>query len=287
MIHYRARLAFAAWLLAGTAASAQVGPIAFAKTAGRNAEVHLINADGTGDTLLYKGGPRSEIFHVDIRPGGGQLAIEEHVRTSPNRPESSSAIKIIDYDDNGSIVGSVRTLQLTCRSGSLDYHPTDGTLLYRDCGPPRVRRLNPSTMTSVDLGLSINAFVASWLDATHLLYHGSGSEAFYTVSTDSLGSPTAVSPLILPHSLDTSTSGNKALLSGFSGVRLLNIPTTTQPPLLEGSADKGHFSPDDIYVAHIRLGNGGDFLMIRRLDGAGSPTNLAGRGNYTALDWRN
>ena len=72
------------------------------------------------------------------------------------------------------------------------------------------------------------------------------------MSIDAPGSPTAVSPATLPHSLDTSTSGDKALLSGYSQVRLLNVPTTVQPPLLEGPGGKGHFSADDLYVAYIQ-----------------------------------
>ena len=285
-------LTFIAILLAGTAASAQVGPeIAFAKGSG-NSEIYLINPDGTGHRLLYSGPRNTEIFHIDIRPGGGQLAFEEHNKPKRGANPTNSAIKIIDYDANGSVVGSIRTLQLTCLTGSLDYHPTDGTLLYRNCAPERIYRLNTTIMTSSDLGLVSDAFLASWLDSTHILYHTNATNfadrKLWTVSTADLAAPTAVaaSP---PGTLDTSTSGDKALLSPGSDVRLVDVTAKS----IEGyqmEAQRGHFSPDDskvIYITGIAFGKPGQFILIRNFDGSGSQTNLIGRGKFTALDWRN
>ena len=113
MLHHSARLALVGWLLIGTAATAQVGPeIAYAKGNG-SPEIHLINPDGTGDRLLYSAPRGTEIFHVEIRPGGGQLALEEHKTPKRGANPTNSTIKIIDYDANGLMVGSVRTLPLT------------------------------------------------------------------------------------------------------------------------------------------------------------------------------
>jgi len=292
MLHHSARLAFVGWLLIGTAASAQVGPeIAYAKANG-SPEIHLINPDGTGDRLLYSAPRGTEIFHVDIRPGGGQLAIEEHKTPKGHANPTNSDIRIIDYDGNGSVVGSVRTLQLTCLTGSLDYHPTDGTLLYRNCGPQRIYRLNTTTMASSDLGLVHDAFIASWLGATHILYHVNATNLadrkLWTVSTADLSTPIEVvaSP---PGTLDTSTSGDKALLSPGSDVRLVDVTAKTIE-MFQTEAQRGHFSPDDqkvIYITGITFGKQGQFIIVRNFDGSGSPANLVGRGKFTALDWRN
>lgn len=286
MLHHGKRLMLVACFLASTAAIAQVGPeIAYA-TGGARAEIHLINADSSSHRLLYRGQQRTEIFHVDIKPGGGELAIEEHILQArkPGSPEPVSAIKIINYDASGSIVGSVRTLQLSCLTGSLDYHPTDGTLLFRNCSNPnRISRLNTTTMNISDLGLSHDAFVASWLDATHLLYYADAK--FWTVSTGALTSPTEVVAWPSPGSLDTSTSGNRALLSGFGAIRLIDI-AAGQISLFQ-VGNKGHFSPDDVNVVYITGDGGGKSVLIRRTDGAGAPTNVTGRGNYTAVDWQN
>lgn len=281
-------------LLAGTSANAQVGPdIAYARGGGR-AEIHLINSDGsTGHFLLYRGGPKSEIFHVDIKPGGGELAFEEHTRVRLGQPQIST-IKVMNYDSNGVPVGSIRSLQLTCLTGSLDYHPTDGTLLYRSCSNPRrINRLNTATMVPTDLGLSHDAFIASWLDATHLLYWvdaaGLANDKFWTVSTDALTSPTEVIGNSTAGALDTSTSGNKGLWSTGNEVQLVDLGA----PSISGfqsPGHKGHFSPDDQRVAYItggNLGQGGQFILIRNFDGTGSSNNLVGRGSFTALDWRN
>lgn len=289
MIHNYARLAFFGWLLAGTASIAQVGPeIAYA-AAGSRAEIHLVNADGTGRRLLYSGAQRTEIYHVDIRPGGGQLAFEEHSRPNPKQP-MKSAIKIINYDAGGSVVGSVRTLQLDCLSGSLDYHPSDGTLLYRDCSSPtRIDRLDTTTMTPSDLGLAHDAFIASWLDTTHLLYYSDVGDKLWTVSTAALASPTLVRNLTFPGALDTATSGNKGLWSDGGRIHLIDVAAGQITPF-QVPGQRGHFSPDDqhvIYVTGSSVGQKNQYILIRRFDGSGASTNLAGQGSFTAVDWRN
>ena len=285
---------FIATLFAGASATAQVGPEkAYAKGGGR-AEIHLINSDGsTGHVLLYQGAPKSEIYHVDIKPGGGELAFEEHARVRLGQPMVST-IKVINYDSNGAPVGSVRSLQLACLTGSLDYHPTDGTLLYRSCSnPPRINRLNTATMVPADVGLTHDAFIASWLDATHLLYWvdalGVANDKFYTVSTDALASPTAVINNSTAGALDTSTSGDKGLWSTGSQIQLVDLGAPSISAF-QSPGQRGHFSPDDERVAYItgaNLGQGGQYILIRNFDGSGSSTNLVGRGSFTALDWRN
>jgi hypothetical protein len=147
-------------------------------------------------------------------------------------------------------------------------------------------------MTPSDLGLVQDAFLASWLDATRILYHVNSTNLaerkLWTVSTTALSAPTEVvgSP---PGTLDTSTSGDKALLSPGSDVRLVDVTAKTIE-MFQMEAQRGHFSPDDqkvIYITGITFGKQGQFIMIRNFDGSGSPTNLVGRGKFTALDWRN
>src|SRR5688572_26290952 len=187
MAHHSKSIAFAALLLVGTAANAQGPEIAYA-TGGGRAEVHLINADSSGHSLLYTAPRGAEINHVDIRPGGGQLAIEEHVSTKGRTPTQISKIKVIDYDANGVIVGAVRTHQLTCLTGSLDYHADGQSVLYRSCDTaPRIMRLDIATMTATDLGLAHNAFIASWIDAGNVLYWAAG--VFRKVSLTDLANP--------------------------------------------------------------------------------------------------
>ena len=296
MDHYYKALTFAALLFAGTAATGQTQPeIAYASTAsGGRAVVYLTNRTGTSRSLVYRGDPGSEIHHVDIRPGGGELAIEEH-KPSPSLRETASVIKIIKYEANGSLIGSIRTLKLSCRTGSLDYHPDDGTLLYRDCSTPkRIRRLNTTTWLHTDLGLLHPAFIASWRDATRILYWTTSADVnyadrkFWTVSTADLNDPTEVLAHPSPGSLDTSTSGNMGLSSyGSEWMNLLQITPSPQINEFMNGAGRGHFSPDDLHVAYITRPNPNQYVLIRRFDGAGSLTVVGGAGIYTALDWRN
>lgn len=299
MAHYYKALTFAALLLAGTAATGQTQPeIAYASTAsGGRAVVYLTNPSGSSRSLLYRSEPGAEIHHVDIKPGGGELAIEQH-KPSPSLRETASVIKIIKYDANGTLIGPIRTLKLSCRTGSLDYHPNDGTLLFRDClTPKRIRRLDTATLLHTDLGLPHAAFIASWLDATRILYWTTSADVnwadrkFWTVSTADLNDPTEVLAHPSPGSLDTSTSGDMALSSyGSEWMNLLRITSPPQITQFMSGAGRGHFSPNDDYVAYITRSSPdqpNQFVLVRQFDGAGSPTVVAGAGIYTALDWRN
>ena len=304
MAHYYKALTFAALLLAGTATTAQTTQpeIAYASTtsSGRS-EVYLTNRTGTSRSLLYRSRAGYEIHHVDIKPGGGELAIEEHKRSASLR-ETASVVKIIKYEPTGTLIGPIRTLlTLSCRTGSLDYHPNDGTLLYRDClTPKRIRRLNTTTSINTDLGLVRDAFIASWLTATSILYWNTSADVnyldrkFWTVSTDNLNNPTEVLAHSSPGSLDTSTSGGMAL-SSYGSERMELLQITSSPPQIDlymNENGRGHFSPDidNLHVAYITRSSPSQpdqYVLIHRFDGAGSPTMVAGAGTYTALDWRN
>jgi hypothetical protein len=288
MAHHSKSIAFAALLLVGTAANAQGSEIAYA-TGGGRAEVHLINADSSGHSLLYTAPRGAEINHVDIRPGGGQLAIEEHVTTKGRTPTQISKIKVIDYDANGVMVGAVRTHQLMCLTGSLDYHPNGETLLYRSCDPTTpIMRLDIASMTATDLGLADNVFIASWIDEENVLYWG--PNAFRTVSINDLANPTFVISHFSPGLLDVSTTGTQGLSS--DGVRIYLLNTAAAPSItqLQLPGQRGHFSPGDdlvIYVSGSEVGQKNQNVLIRRTDGAGAVTTLTGQGRYRALDWRN
>jgi hypothetical protein len=288
MAHHSKSIAFAALLLVGTAANAQGSEIAYA-TGGGRAEVHLINADSTGHSLLYTAPRGVEINHVDIRPGGGQLAIEEHVNTKGRTPTQISRIKIIDYDVNGVMTGQSPPHQLTCLTGSLDYHPDGQSLLYRSCDPTTpIMRLAIGTMTATDLGLEDNVFIASWIDATNVLYWGEG--VFRKVSINDLANPVFVRGHPAPGALDVSTSGTRGLSSDGTQIYLLDTTATPSITQFQTPGQRGHFSADDVYVVYVtgsEVGQRNQNLVIRRTDGAGAVTTLTGQGRYRALDWRN
>lgn len=171
--------------------------------------------------------------------------------------------------------------------------------MYRDCSTPkRIRRLNTTTLSDTDLGLVRDAFIASWLTATSILYWNTSADVnyldrkFWTVSTGDLNNPTEVLAHSSPGSLDTSTSGGMAL-SSYGSERMELLQITSSPPQIDlymNENGRGHFSPDDVHVAYITRSSPDQpdqFVRIRRFDGASNPTVVAGAGTYTALDWRN
>lgn len=130
MAHYYKALTFAALLLAGTATTAQTTQpeIAYASTtsSGRS-EVYLTNpATGSSRSLLYRSRAGYEIHHVDIKPGGGELAIEEHKRSASLR-ETASVVKIIKYEPTGPGVSIIiRMMARFCIATALRPSGLDG-----------------------------------------------------------------------------------------------------------------------------------------------------------------
>jgi hypothetical protein len=128
---------------ASPAAAAPGGPqIAYAFNGGETIDVYLSNADGSGKVNVYSTSGKHNLWQIDLRPGGNQLALVENV--SP--PSILGTIKIISYSDAG-VVSNITSIAPNdnCQVLGIDYHPTDGSLLVsRYCNQAtviEVRRL--------------------------------------------------------------------------------------------------------------------------------------------------
>lgn len=112
------------------AAIAAGPPIAYARQSGSAYDLYLANANGTGTIKLYSG-PAKNTLNVDMNPatgGGNELAVVE---------SRSTGFKIIRYNDAGG-GRTVTPFNDGCWVDSLDYHPSNGSLLIiRRCSNPQ------------------------------------------------------------------------------------------------------------------------------------------------------
>src|SRR3982751_3191869 len=67
----------AALLASGSPAAAVPGgpPIAYAVNGGSTIDVYLSNADGSGKVKVYSTSSKHNLWQIDVRPGGNQLAL--------------------------------------------------------------------------------------------------------------------------------------------------------------------------------------------------------------------
>ena len=107
-------------LLASTGAWAQVGPeIAYAQTSGSGYAIYLVNSDGSGLVRLYTGAAKKNIGHMDIKPGGGEIAFLE-----------GTVLKTLAYNNAGVALGPPTVIDSACMGGPMDSSPDGASLLY-------------------------------------------------------------------------------------------------------------------------------------------------------------
>lgn len=112
------------------------GPaIAYGKLSGTSYDLYLTSPTGAGTIKLWTG-PAKNALYIDMNPvatgGMNELAVVESRNTG---------FKIIRYNDTGGN-RTVTTVPDSCFIDSLDYHPTNGSLLIiRRCNSPQLVQL--------------------------------------------------------------------------------------------------------------------------------------------------
>ena len=268
-------------LFAGTSAIAQIGPeIAYAKESGSGFDIYLVNSNGSGLVQLYRGAAKKGISHLDIKPGGGEIAFME-----------GTVLKTLRYDNNGVALGPPTIIESTCMAGTMDYSPDGTSLLYAaSCaGSGQIKRFPGSSTPLVVTG--ILSSVRWTRDGSSFIYNTSTASApgvhFYhkrtlTGSTDVILFQTnyggwidvgRVGDTIL-HTNGQSYTSEYSTIDG-SLIGQANFITGTD----------GHYSPTDDRILyrspHVASGV---YLMIRQNSGAVS--RLTGKGGYSGKDWR-
>jgi hypothetical protein len=260
------------------------GPaIAYAVNGGKTIDVYLSNADGSGKVKVYSTTSKNNLWQIDMRPGGNQLALVENASPSIN-----GTIKIISYTDAGAVTNTTSISPGNCQVLGIDYHPTDGSILVsRYCNQStviEVRQLVGGVYDSTPI-LSFNNDGNT--AAGYIRWMGDGSGFLWAVGTASGGGTIERHMMTNPYApvtvyrtgdfslptwfdvarcagvLDSScstmlvtTRGGVLQLASFDGTG--STPTVLHSP----NASDGHYSPDNSHVLWRFQTHSGYQLMI-------------------------
>ena len=266
-------------LTASTSAFAQIGPeIAYAKQSGSGFEIYLVNSNGTGLVRLYRGAAKKLIAHLDIKPGGGEIAFVE-----------GNALKTLTYNNSGVATGAPTIINSTCYNNTVDYSPDGSSLLYTaSCNQVGQVLRFPGTGDP----LAVTGFLSSarWLrDGLGFLYVANAAQPGTTELRKRMFADGAETVLLPTEGgkFDVSRSGSSLLVTNGQGYTseysIADGSLTSTPNFITGT--DGHYSPtDDRILYETRHVASGDYLIIRQ--SSGSISRLTGKGEYSAQDWR-
>jgi hypothetical protein len=254
-------------LLAGTG-----GEIAY--SVGR--EVYLINQDGSGKRLLYRGATGTSIFSITMKSNGGELSFEEVGKTGQN-----GRLITISYGPSGA--GSVTRNISGCRWNASTRD--DGALLAVDSCNGRVNFIPAGSSTQTDLGI-VQSTKVSWMPDGSFLYTSGG-----TIRLGSLANPTGsqISVQDCVQNLNGAHTASEALVSVGSvcdGPRIdrMLVPSGSVTHIAAGP--DAAYSQDDacyIFISPVRRGA---HLLIAPIDGGSGSKPLGSYADYKSVDWR-
>lgn len=273
-------------------------PIAYAKEVGSGFSIFVTNPNGTGTLKLYSGPSKNSLI-VDMNPalsgGSNELAVVA---------SRATGFKIIRYTDAG-VVQPIQNFDDGCYVDSLDFHPTNGSLLV-------VRRCNNPQLVEVRVwsGGSYGAPIAS-TDGMNSSYRSArwlGDGSGFLVRYGEVGSGTVIqrrnmSNPSLPSTVWSSTDLGAAL--NLDTARCAGALVTSCMKFLYGDgADRvrevqysdfgmesdtvvvangwgGRYSPDNSRILHRIRVKGGFTLNVTN-----PQQQTAAKAVYNDADWR-
>ena len=265
-----ALLASSAPALAGTGAE-------IAYSVGR--DVYLINSDGTGKRLLYRGATKTSIFAISMKKNGGELSFEE-----VSSKGQTGRLITVAYGNSGA--AQVTRNVPGCRF-DVDTR-SDGALLTVElnCGGV-VKFAAPGSSDLQPVGVPRQAAKVAWMPDGSFLYASQGKIWHATLSNPS---GTAIANQDCVQSLNTANAASEALVAVgqvCDGQRIdrLLVPAGTATHIAAGP-DAAYSQDDKCYVFVAPPQRRGSFLLKARIDGVGSSVQIGNSGNYGSVDWR-
>lgn len=278
-------LAGLAALLFSTAASSGVGPeIAIAKQVSNASEIDLINPDGTGFAVLYRSPQKKTLNSLDLRPGGGEIAFT-----------LSYQLKILQFDDRGVAVGSPRAIPTACPVLALDYHPTNGSLLFTSkcsgAGAKVYRLQSGASMPDPTPLLTdpVTFGVVRWsADGTKIYHLDSATTGMFAFNVGT-GQTDVVQSAEIGDLNDVTRTGDRLIqtTSPSGTYYIYDVANhTTTSGFCRGAALIRFGASDTKMLFRIPAGQTGYYVMVQNSDCSGSASQLTGSGAYNAIDWR-
>jgi hypothetical protein len=292
-------LVIAALLATSAPALARIGPeIAFTTST----EVYLINPDGSGKVRLYRSKSNDYISSIALRPDGGQIAIVENW-----------ALKFIDYSAAGRVIGTIRTIRPGCvRLADVHYHPDGNSVLYSElCASTReVKQVSVPTSANPNPAPTTHLSDPDLID---IAWDPSGNSFVYSKLVGNQmelrrhyidGTPDPIDPLLVSPAgatdqvryPDVSGDGTRILYSStpmdagaYPGAGFTSEIDATSGVSIRSnfiSGRKARYAPDNLRIVFI-VANSFNDKSIRYREANGTIRQVAGRNNYSAVDWGN
>ena len=267
----------ASGFVAAPAQAAGIGPEIAYSTWGSRPAVYLVNPDGSGRRLLYTGPRNSRIGMVDMKPGGGEVSFYENFG---NLAHGEARLKTVTYAATGKT--GVVTRSVDGCNYSVDYHPSDGSLLMVACSL-EVQHLAAGSSTPTIVAPTPGATRARWLsNGTEFVYSAGGMLRRGAIATPQDSYPAIVST---HNFFATAHTSNQALAADATRIDLLDFDQGTVVTTSLEIGECPHFSPDD--TMFIYMATGGSQLMIRPVAVGSRSTPINLRANFSSVDWRN
>lgn len=265
-----ALLALSAPAVAGTGAE-------IAYSVGR--DVFLINSDGSGKRLLYRGATNTSIFAISMKKNGSELSFEE-----VSSKGQTGRLITVAYGNSGAaqVIRNVPGCRFDVDTRS------DGALLTVElnCGGV-VKFAAPGSSDLQPVGVPRQASKVAWMPDGSFLYASQGKIWHATLSNPS---GTAIANQDCVQSINTANFASEALVAVgqfCDGPRIdrMMVPAGTASHIAAGP-DAAYSQDDKCYVFVAPPQRRGTFLHIARIDGVGSSVQIGNSGNYASVDWR-
>jgi len=245
-------------------------PIAYAKEVGSGFSIFVTNPNGTGTLKLYSGPSKNSLI-VDMNPalsaGSNELAVVA---------SRATGFKIIRYTDAG-VVQPIQNFDDGCYVDSLDFHPTNGSLLV-------VRRCNNPQLVEVRVwsGGSYGAPIAS-TDGMNSSYRSPSPSLPSTVwSSTDLGAALNLDTARCAGALVTSCM---KFLYGDGADRVREVQYSDfgmeSDTVVVANGWGGRYSPDNSRILHRIRVKGGFTLNVTN-----PQQQTAAKAVYNDADWR-
>lgn len=239
-------------------------------------DVYLINQDGSGKRLVYRGAAGTTIFGISMKSNGGEMSFEEVGKSG-----QTGKLITISYGTSG--LGSVTRNIAGCRWSVSTRN--DGALLAVDSCDRQVKFIAAGSSTLSSLGID-QSFKASWMPDGSFLYTRAG-----TIRAGTLANPTGsqVRDQDCVQNINGAHSASEALVSVGSicdGPRIdrMLVPSGSTTHLAAGP--DAAYSQDDacyIFISEVRRGG---YLLIAPIDGSSRSVQLGNSASYKSVDWR-
>lgn len=262
-------------------------PIVYAVHSGNGNQVWLVNPDGSSAKAIYSGASSTGLSFLDARPGGGQVAVVEN----------GNSIRLINYDANGNPTGTSNVpVPAGCNIQGLDYHPSDGSLLYSEtCNSgtnTRIERFANGQVSDVMVGITYPYEVRWTRDGLSFLWRAASSATGQQLRLSSMSNPLAytviwqmpssqgLQSIDIAHTTDAfllTWSGPPAYVYRYS---FNSAGVSNQGVVANGQ--NGHYSPDDSGILYRVQTNNGYNLTVHDTQG----TRVVASGKIGVSDWQ-